>query len=416
MTAPANRRRRRVRIAAAAVLGAAVALAGAWWAGGAGGGDGGWLTVTRGPLVVGVEVGGTLRAVRSDLLGPPLIAGIWNYKLSWLAPEGAEVEAGAPVMRFDSSELERRLLVEQAERDSAATELEKLETEVAGQRRDAELRLAEARARRRKAELKTDVPAEVVGAHELAGARIDLALARDEVAYLERRLDLLALQGRARLAALAERRDRAAARVEEIGDSIRRMTVTAPRGGTVIYYTARGGEKKKVGDSVWIREQVVEIPDLTRMMAEGEVDEADAGRIAAGRPAVLRLDAHPDRAYHGRVRAIRETVQRRSQASPAKVVRVDVELDATDRERMRPGMRFQGSIEVDRAEDALLAPAEAVFGGARGPVAFRRTRFGVEPVRPEIGRRTDDRVEVLSGLAEGDELAPRPPAGWEAER
>jgi multidrug resistance efflux pump len=413
MTAPATRRR--TRIVAAAVVAAAVALAGAWWAGGAGGGDRGWMKVTRGPLVVGVEVDGTLKAVSSDALGPPLIAGIWSYKLSWLAPEGAEVEAGAPVMRFDGSELERRLLVEQAERDSAATELEKLATEVAGQRRDAELRLAEALARRRKAELTADVPAELIGSHELAEARIDLELARDEVAYLERRLDLLAVQQGARLAALAERRDRAAARVEEIGDSIRRMTVAAPRGGTVIYTSGRGEEKKKVGDSVWIREQVIEIPDLTRMMAEGEVDEADAGRIAAGRPVTLRLDAHPDRVYHGRVRAVRETVQRRSQASPAKVVRVDVELDVTDPERMRPGMRFQGSIEVDRAEDALLAPAEAVFGGAGGPVAFRRTRLGVEPVRLEIGRRTEDRVEVLAGLAAGDELAPRPPESGEAE-
>lgn len=414
MIAAARRRTRRTRIAAAAVLGAGAALAVAWWAGGAGETDGGWLTVTRGPLVVPVEVDGTLRAVRSDLLGPPLITGVWNYKLAGLAPEGSEVAAGAPVMRFDTSELDRKLLEEQAARDAAATELEKLATEVAGQRRDAELRLAEAEARLRKAELQTDVPAELVGANELAEARIDRALAKDEVAYLERRIELLDLQGRARLAALAERRDRAAARVEEIRDSIGRMTVTAPRAGTVIYYTARGGEKKKVGDSVWVRERVVEIPDLTRMMAEGEVAEADAGRIAAGQRVTLRLDAHPDRAYQGRVRAIRETVQRRSQASPEKVVRVDVELAATDADRMRPGMRFQGTIEVDRAEDALLAPAEAVFGSAAGPVAFRRTRLGVETVRPEIGRRTDDWVEVLAGLAAGDELAARSPAGWEA--
>ena len=414
MTAPAGRRRW-TRIAAAAAIGAAVALAGAWWAVGAAGGDGEWLEVTRGPLIVGVEVGGILRAVRSDLLGPPLITGTWNFTLASLLPEGAEVEAGAPVMRFDTTELERRLLQEQAERDAAATELEKLVTEVAGERRDAELRLAEARARLRKAELKADVPADLKQANELKEARIDLALARDEVAYLERRLDLLALQGRARLAALTERRDRAAGRVEEIRESIRRMTVAAPRSGTVIYYTARGSEKKKVGDSVWLREQVVEIPDLTRMKAEGEVDEADAGRIAVGQPVTLRLDAHPDRVYRGRVQTIRETVQRRSRASPAKVVRLEIAFDATDAERMRPGMRFQGEIEVDRADDALLAPAEAVFGSARGPVTFRRAGLGVEEVRPEVGRRTDRWVEVLSGLETGDELAPRPPEDWEAE-
>ena len=114
MTVAASRRRRRARIAAAAGIGTAVALAAAWWAGGSAGGDREWLTVTRGPLVVGVEVDGTLRAVRSDLLGPPLITGMWNYKLASLVPEGTEVEAGAPVRRFDTSVLERRLLDEQA--------------------------------------------------------------------------------------------------------------------------------------------------------------------------------------------------------------------------------------------------------------------------------------------------------------
>jgi multidrug efflux pump subunit AcrA (membrane-fusion protein) len=410
MTAPEARRRRWRRHAVTGALGLVAAAALVWWA--VGDEEREWLEVDRGPLVVGAETSGTLRAVRSDLLGPPLVDGVWNYKISFLAPEGTEVAAGTPVVRFDTTDLERQMLEKEAERDAASAELDKLRTEVHRDRRDAELRLAEAEARLRKAELKVEVPAELVGANELAASRIDLELASDEVAHLGRRIELLALQGRARIAALAERRDRAAARVAEIGATIGRMTVQAPSAGTVIHYASRNREKPKVGDTVWMRDKVVEIPDLARMEAEGEIDEADAGRIVPGLPVALRLDAHPDRLYRGRVSGVRDSVQRRSSASPEKVVRIEIALDETDPERMRPGMRFQGEIEVERIEDALRAPADAVFGGPGGAVAFRDGRIGLEPVRPEIGLRAGDWVQVLDGLEAGDRLAARPPPDW----
>jgi multidrug efflux pump subunit AcrA (membrane-fusion protein) len=52
----------------------------------------------------------------------------------------------------------------------------------------------------------------------------------------------------------------------------------------------------------------------------------------------------------------------------------------------------------------LLAPADAVRSTADGPVAWRRSLFGSEPVHLEVGRRNERFVEVLAGLAEGDRL------------
>jgi multidrug resistance efflux pump len=216
------------------------------------------------------------------------------------------------------------------------------------------------------------------------------------------------------IAALTEQRARAAARVEEIQRDIDKLTVTAPRAGTVIYYSDRGGEKKKVGDQVWRGAQVLEIPDLSRMLADGEVDEADAGRLSVGQRVTLRLDAHPEVEYTGRIDRIGRTVQQRSRRSPIKVVKIEIELDETDAQRMRPGMRFRGEVEIDRRDDILVLPPEAVLMTADGPVVRRRSGFGVglgpgfETVRPTLGLRADDGVEVLEGLAEGDEVSLRP--------
>lgn len=364
------------------------------------------VTVQQDDLVVGVEVTGTLESVESAYLGPPQVRNLWNFKIAMIAPEGTEVRKGMPVVRFDSSELERTLRTKIAERDSAEQEIEKERTSQKRELRDTELQLAEAEAKLRKARLKVDVPAYLSEANELEQARIDLELAEREVQHLKSKLELQAEQGRARVASLRERRDRAASRVQEIQDQIEQMTVRAPRSGTVIQVTDRfRDDKKKVGDSVWKMEKIIEIPDLRTMKAEGEIDEADAGRVEVGQPVVLRLDAHPDIEYRGVVENIQRTVQRQSPVLPLKVVRVDIRLEETDPERMRPGMRFRGEVEVDRREGVLLAPAEAVFSTPDGPVAYVSTWLrGPRPVPLEVGARNDSHVQILSGLAAGDRL------------
>jgi len=369
-------------------------------------GDGSALRVERGDLVITTAVAGTLDAIDAELLGPPGIPSIWNYKIAFMAPEGSEVEAGQPVLRFDPSELQRKLQETMAERDAAATELEKSQVDLERTLRDMELQLAQARARARRARLETDVPEGLRAAKELTEARLDRDLAAHEVTSLEQRLDLERRAGDAQVTALREKRDRAEQRVAEMQEYIERMTVKAARAGTVIYVTDWRGDKKKVGDEVWQARKVLQIPDLTRMQATGQVDEADSGRLAVGQPVSLHLDAHPDTEYRGRVAEIARAVNRKDRGNPLKQVELTIALEQTDTERMRPGMRFQGEIEVERADGVLLAPAAAVRSTAAGPVALRRTLLGSERVVPEVGRRNDDWVEILGGLEEGQVLLP----------
>jgi len=403
---PRQRKVTRFAVSGAALLAAALCL---WLVAGraAASGSGDWAEVRRDDLVVGVPVAGTLSSVQAVRIGPPQVSQIWDYKISFMAPEGAPVRPGEPVLGFDTSELERQLLDKRAERDSAQKELEKKQTDLEIDRRDRELELAEAEARLRKASLKVDVPAELVASRELAKSREDLALARREVAYLKNRLHLEAVEGATEAGALARKRDRAAVRVQEMENDIGRMTVTAPRAGTVVYVANDDGEKKKVGDSCWRGQSVLEIPDLRRMEAEGEIDEADAGRATVGQRVTFRLDAHPDDVFTGRVRSIGGSVQSRSETDAVKVVKLDIDLDSTDPQRMRPGMRFLGTVEIERVAKALVVPVEAVFNRSSGPVVYRKTGWGSEEVHPTLGPRNDRQVEIRSGLRNGDKVSRR---------
>ena len=362
------------------------------------------VEVTRGDLVLTVEVEGTLRAVDAHLLGPPGVREIWNYQISFLAPEGEDVPAGAPVLSFDTSQLEKQLLELRAEADSAEKEIEKKELDVLVRRRADELRLAEATAELEKKTLQLDRPSGVSAAIVTRELELDRERAEREGAYLEERRRALDEADGTDLQNLIEQRDRARSRVRELEESIARMTLLAPREGTVVHVADRSGQKKRVGDSVWRQEKVLAVPDLRRMVASGHVDEFDAGKVADGQKVELRLDAYPEVPFTGRVASIGKTIQAVSWNSPLRGLQVEIALDETDTTRMRPEMRFRGHIESGRVAGALLLPLRAIDRVEGHPAVRRIARIGESMIPVTLGRANDEMVEVVEGLAEGERV------------
>lgn len=361
--------------------------------------------VERRDLALTVGVGGVLEAIDPVSLGAPSVPGMWNFRIAFLAPEGSSVRAGQPVLGFDTAELARRLTERRSAQETAQKEIEKRGTDLEAKRAETELALAEARAKKRRGELALQAPDELVARKELAKTRLDLALAETEIAFLTEKLGALERQTAAEIRGLTRSRDAAAARVRQIEDAISRMRVPAPRAGIVVHVTEWDGKKKKVGDSTWRGNPLIQIPDLGKLRASGEVDEADAGALAVGQTVRFRLDAHPDREVLGKVAAIGRTVATTSPTEPIKVVRLEITLDAADPERMRPGMRFRGEVETTRLPAVLVVPSTAVQATAAGPRVFRRGLLGRrEAIAAELGRQSGPWIEVLGGLAEGDEV------------
>lgn len=367
--------------------------------------QGNWVRTTRGDLVTGIEVTGTLASEASQTLGPPPLTDVWEFKIAFLGPEGMDVKKGMPVLRFDTSELQRKLDAKSAEADEARKQIEKERADLSLGTKDERLKLAEAEARLRKTSLKLEAPPDVAGINERKTAEIENAIAQREATAIRSRLRSLEQAATARIALLQSKLTEASGVVTRTQDAIQQMNVVAPRDGTIIYVTNWRGEKKKVGDSCWKAERVVEIPDLTRMKGEGEVDEVDAGRVAVKQRVTLRLDALPDEEFQGTIISAGRTVQRKKNTQdPLKVLRVEIKLDRTDAARMRPGMRFQGTIELARVRNAVLVPREAISVSSIGPYVHRRNAFDVDIVPLKLGRENDKFVEVLEGLNAGDRV------------
>src|SRR5664279_5758048 len=116
----------------------AAVLAGAGWTRNKLAADrqGDWVRVSRGDLVTGIDVTGTLSAVDSGSFGPPQVNDVWDYKISMIAPEGSDVKQGQPVLGFDTAELQKRLDEKSAESEQARKEIEKNRADLALRRQD----------------------------------------------------------------------------------------------------------------------------------------------------------------------------------------------------------------------------------------------------------------------------------------
>jgi multidrug efflux pump subunit AcrA (membrane-fusion protein) len=254
---------------------------------------------------------------------------------------------------------------------------------------------------------KAEVP-EVLRSHlEAEKARLERDAWQQELANLRAERAGLLARAEAERRSLAVQRDRAAGRVRELEESIERMTVRSPQAGLVLHQVNQWqSEKKKVGDQIWRGEVVLSIPDLTEMRALGTVDEADGGRLALGQGVVLRLEARPDLALEGTVRAIAPTVRRKSWQVPAKVFDVDIDLKRNLPELMRPAMRFRGDIVVERLAQRLLVPRDAVFLRASGPVVFKQRLWRWVETPVAVGDADARATEIREGLDAGDLVLP----------
>lgn len=367
------------------------------------------VSVTRGDLALEVDVTGTLQALESAFLSPPSASGMWNFNIVRMAPEGSSVKKGDAALVLDGSELDRRLIDRRAERDVAVKEIARKREELGLTHRDNQLKVAEAEAALKKAELKADLPPQYTAAVAMKLAQLDVEAAQAELKGAQDRLTFADQLGRADLAFLADKRARAESRVKEIEQTLDALTVKSPIGGMAIYRTDWRGVKKKVGDPCWASEGCLEIADVSKLKASGEVDEMDAARLAVGQLVRLRLEAHPEREWRGKITELGSSVYRQSPKNPLKVVHVDITLDEVDAMAMRPAMQFRGQVELERKANVVLLPVEAIFHRPEGPVAFRKNTTGIERVALKLGARNRQHAEVLSGLAPGDDVTTRDP-------
>ena len=222
-----------------------------------------------------------------------------------------------------------------------------------------------------------------------AATAADLDKASNRVATLEAMLASQEAQAKSSKIDLQAKASGSNAAVSELAAKLADAEVRAPIDGVVLARNVEPGELVPVNGVLF------KIGDVTRLVLECSVDEADIGRISVGKKAAVSLYAFPKRAFHGEVFDIFPEADRNKKSFLVKVRLTDVPPE------LRSGMSAEVNIIVDEHAGALLAPAEAIDADNQVWVV---SGDRVERRKLTIGVRDMLRVEVLNGLAEGDRV------------
>lgn len=176
----------------------------------------------------------------------------------------------------------------------------------------------------------------------------------------------------------------------ESDESLQTYPVTAPIGGVITMRHANVGERG--GDA-----PLFVITDVSRLWAELSVFPRDRSRVRAGQS--VRVRAADGAVQAEAVLARVDLVGGANQAVLARAA-----LDNSDA-RWTPGLYVVADVVVDQGPAAVTIPRSALQHVDNREAAFVRTSTGYVPRQLRLGRRDQDRVEVLEGIEAGEVVA-----------
>jgi HlyD family secretion protein len=369
------------------------------------------VKAVRGPLDIKVHATGQLQSAASFYVGCPSVERVYQYTVSFMAPEGKPVEQGEMILSFDAREIMQRLQVRQSDLDTALKELQRMRLSEQQTRESLALDLEQEKVDFQKAVRQADYPEDLIAPMELEKRKNALDLATLQKTLAEKRL-ANQISGMASRIEVQESKVRLLqAQVARLQQDIQTMNVMAPKPGLVVYTPNWDGKKHAVGDSIWMGDTIMELPDLGHMQMKAVVLEVQAGRVKTGQAAEVRLDSNPDRVYKGVVSSLGRIFRVKSDSQPAIVFDAVIDLAESDPELMRPGMAAGVNIVVSSKEDVLQVPEEAIVYGKKGAAVWKKGVLSRELVPVALGARSAGMVEITSGLAAGDRVVARAGGG-----
>jgi HlyD family secretion protein len=239
------------------------------------------------------------------------------------------------------------------------------------------------------------------------------------------------------------RATQAEASLEQAQDTYAKTTITSPLNGTVVQLNVEVGEVVVTGTMNNAGSVIMTVADLSQMEVEAQVDESDVKDIKLGQPAEIEVDAIIGRTFKGVVSEVgNAAISSTSSSSSNASVNYTVKTRITDKSSdLKSGMSANVEITTAQKSGILLIPIQSVVmrkveaerrqtepkkgRGAKVPdddssgdgkrvkekeqevvYVVKNGRAVITPV--QTGTSDQENIEVISGLAEGQEVIKGP--------
>ncbi len=206
---------------------------------------------------------------------------------------------------------------------------------------------------------------------------------------------------RSRFETAQAKRAQAEARRDTLRTQLGYASVVAPMAGRVLDVHTEEGSAVSPVTAVTGGTLLLTLAGTEALRLEGLVDENEVARVRVGQPARIRTEAFGDRVFEGRVSEIAPMGERVQNVT---YFEVEIEITDADAAMLRPRMSGDGEIVAETLEGVLSVPETALrYEGADVYVEVRNGD-GFERRNVEVGVVDRDRVQLLSGAEEGEEV------------
>lgn len=174
------------------------------------------------------------------------------------------------------------------------------------------------------------------------------------------------------------------------------LSVTSPIDGVVVKLSVSPGEELS---SENLEQELVVISSFQQTELKISVDELDINKLKMGQEAIVTADALPNVQLKGKIAGIAY-----EGTTTNNITKYDVTLVVDYTEGIKGGMSATATILLDKKDNVLRVPAEAVttVGGRSIVTAMVDGQPQVKQI--ETGLSTDRWVEVVNGLQEGEQI------------
>jgi HlyD family secretion protein len=352
-------------------------------------------TVQRGPIRSLVSTNGKIEPIQNFEAHAPISTTVKRL----LVKEGDRVRKGQLLLQLDDADIRTQAARAQAQVKAAQADQSAL-TKGGTQEEVLTLnaQLVKARSARDVAQRNRDAlrrlqqdgaasPGEVRQAEDV------LQRAQADVTLLEQKQkDRYSKPEAARIQAQAAE---AQAAYDATEDALRKSSVRAPFDGMVYSLPVKQGAFVQAG------ELLLQEADLSKVLVRAFVDEPDVGRLQVGQKVEITWDAILGRTWIGTVNTVPSTVKLHGSRNVGETTCV---VDNKDL-RLLPNVNVGVTIVVAEHSNVLTLQRDALRIDESKPYVFRIVDKHLKRQNIEFSLQNLTRVEITSGLSEGDEVA-----------
>jgi membrane fusion protein, heavy metal efflux system len=175
------------------------------------------------------------------------------------------------------------------------------------------------------------------------------------------------------------------------------IELRAPVSGTIVEQNISGFEGIKSLDN---SPNLFTIADLSQVWVLCDVYENDLGDVHLGDAAEIRLNAYPDKIYHGKVADISRVLDPNTRSAKVRIILSNAGGS------LRPGMFAVATFRSRKSQSRVVVPATAVIRlqdrdwvfRKNGPQQFRRVEVHT------AGEESDQMQQIREGVKPGDQV------------